>query len=887
MNEISRALRPGGALHALAATDSFLVYELRPKADSPGKMDKVPVAPYTWGTAAELLSAEAAIALCSDWQSEHGHGVGYVFQPGCGFFFLDMDGYWVDGAWKPLVNEMFKRLRGAAFEVSSSRKGCHFFGRHTGLPPHGNKNIPLNLEFYSEKRFVALTGLQAVGDASLDCTDAVLDIIAEYFPARVSTAPAHNGEGPREDYDGPVDDADLIAMACRSGKAKSAFGGAATFKDLWECNTEKLANNWPANSDGGDFDRSSADMALASHLAFWTGCDAERMDRLMRASGLCRDKYERADYMVNTIAKAIAGCTEVFGSRRAERIEAAQWTDAPMTQFPERKEPVEVAVTMLAAGGYFHASAAAQNIDKMAWVAAHVYPGECSKQLEMITATGVEDTPALRDAVTQANAAIVPTIPVEVGKVGELTKLPIITEGDGEVRYGAAEQADIFKDCVIVSGQNAAMLPDGRLLTPDQFNLAMPAGTYTVTPKKVVDKPWAAFVSSQILEWPRAEDVQFRPDLKPGQLFIEEGRRLVNSYAPHPMVAVQGDVSLFLRHVRLLVPDARDQEILLSWMAAVAQYPGRKFRWAPVLQGCEGNGKGIITSALQQVVGSRYTHYAQASDVANKFNDWIVGNLLVIVNEADLRNNQEAVDAIKPMISDDFVAVQGKGKSQATSRNFANFILTTNHPGAMGKAVKGRRYSVFMTAQQTENDCKAMGMDGAYFSRLVGWLQRGNGYAMVADFLRRYPISEEFNPAGGCVNAPRTSSYGSTVDAAKDSLEQAIEEAIEEGRRGFTPVFVCGKALADLMLEVRRNNPYPKNKRRELMDNLGYDWHPSAPEKSGGRANRDIKGLITMGKEVPRPVIYVRKGHPINELKDFSEVVNRFEKIYSNFGMTG
>jgi hypothetical protein len=42
-------------------------------------------------------------------------------------------------------------------------------------------------------------------------------------------------------------------------------------------------------------------------LAFWTGPDPRRIDRLFRQSGLYRDKWERADYRETTIGLALSG----------------------------------------------------------------------------------------------------------------------------------------------------------------------------------------------------------------------------------------------------------------------------------------------------------------------------------------------------------------------------------------------------------------------------------------------------------------------------------------------------------------------------------------------------------------------------------------------------
>ena len=68
-------------------------------------------------------------------------------------------------------------------------------------------------------------------------------------------------------------------------------------------------------------DRSRGDLSLCCHLAFWTGGDAERMDRLFRLSGRYREKWERVDYRERTIARALEQVTEFYRppeeSRRA------------------------------------------------------------------------------------------------------------------------------------------------------------------------------------------------------------------------------------------------------------------------------------------------------------------------------------------------------------------------------------------------------------------------------------------------------------------------------------------------------------------------------------------------------------------------------------------
>ena len=49
------------------------------------------------------------------------------------------------------------------------------------------------------------------------------------------------------------------------------FANRATFSDLFDNNEVVLAVNYPPLNPNDPYDRSSADMALASTLAFWTG----------------------------------------------------------------------------------------------------------------------------------------------------------------------------------------------------------------------------------------------------------------------------------------------------------------------------------------------------------------------------------------------------------------------------------------------------------------------------------------------------------------------------------------------------------------------------------------------------------------------------------------
>lgn len=293
------------ALAGMRAVPQWLVYSLIPSKTRPGKSDKIPLHHLTGsptGVNDPRSWTDVYTAAAAACQKGEGYGVGFCFTPECGFWFLDLDSCAVEGAWSALAQQMVQVLPGAAVEISSSGKGLHLFGRGT-VPAHSSRNAEHHSELYTADRFVALSGTALQGDCNTDCTAGISWVAQTYFPPRVNSPAIALHDGPRPEWRGPTDDGDLIRRALQSVSARSTFGGGVSFRDLWECNIDALARAFPSESQQ-DYDGSRADASLCQMLAFWTGADPERMDRLMRESGLARDKYDRDDYLPRTISLA-------------------------------------------------------------------------------------------------------------------------------------------------------------------------------------------------------------------------------------------------------------------------------------------------------------------------------------------------------------------------------------------------------------------------------------------------------------------------------------------------------------------------------------------------------------------------------------------------------
>lgn len=294
------------ALGSVAACRRFFVYLLAWN-EARGKYDKKPIGSPA---AANMTYAQACAEVTQLRTTGQQATIGLWITVESGLFFLDIDALPADCIPDARAQQLLTMFPGAFVEWSSSKRGLHIVGRMAAPVPHSSRNDALHLEFYTAERGIALN-IDAVPIGSMDSMHDVSGVVSQFFPPRAVVAA--DGER-RPDWRGPADDAELIRrMLAARVSADAAFNGKPSLPLLWNGDAEKNSNN---------------DAALASHLAFWTGCDAERMMRLMWRSGMVRPKWrEHRTYLSMTIESACAACTAVYQERESLPLPAPMDVD--------------------------------------------------------------------------------------------------------------------------------------------------------------------------------------------------------------------------------------------------------------------------------------------------------------------------------------------------------------------------------------------------------------------------------------------------------------------------------------------------------------------------------------------------------------------------------
>ena len=279
----------------LRAVNNWCCWRADPDPGRPGKIKKVPINARTGGAAQSnnpdtWCDFNTAVTAAGKYS-----GIGFMFS-GSGFFGVDIDG--VEGAIEDyrhgetdnIVAEFIHTLQSYA-EYSQSGHGIHIICRGK-LPPAGRRKN--NVEMYDSGRFFIMTGKPAAEYADVrDCTEAIKPLHEKYIGGGTEPSTGVISPGPLN-----LSETEIISLIENSKQADA-------FRALYSGQWDKIYTS-----------QSEADLALCNMLAFWCRCDEGLMDKIFRASGLMREKWDRKQagttYGKITLCKAIRDCPRVY-----------------------------------------------------------------------------------------------------------------------------------------------------------------------------------------------------------------------------------------------------------------------------------------------------------------------------------------------------------------------------------------------------------------------------------------------------------------------------------------------------------------------------------------------------------------------------------------------
>lgn len=767
--------------------------------------------PHNWNSF-DAAATDADMWNAINTDASVRYTLGFYLTADCGYWFLDMDKALVDGQWSALATDWMALCPGCFFEVSSSGNGGHIIGRGT-VPDHAKRNKQIAAELYTEKRGIAFgTSGQAWGNADASSA-AIASIASTYFPPRPESEAGEFSQ-PRAEWSGPADDDELIAKALASPSVAARMGNKASFADLWNADPDALQRFY--GPDG----RTETDMALAQHLAFWTGCDAPRIERLMRRSKLARPKWDmhRTYLRELTITNACAQQVDVCKDKQAER-RAAMYTVQPLAVLPAQPLGALPPLPMLPAPGapLTVVPVVTPEVKKLiddllsAVTSATDWDDVHNRVIPLVRAAGVPSAlmPRLENAINKRLDLWDSKLPV--AKLRALLAAPRVvgepSEGDDIERptwidsYVYVRQNDKYFD--IVNGYDISVASFKATHDRD-----MPfKGDGVMREDSHV---WA------LHKWnvPLVHDTMYDPRAE--ALIDYDGRRWANLYSASSLPAPadyteQGVAAIerFKAHLWLLCGRReRIYENLLAFMAHCVQKPGKLIRWVPIIKGTEGDGKSMITEVMKAAMGRRNVSSFGPEIICNSggFTDWAHGYAFIALEEMYMTGRERFMIAnrLKLFITNNDVNIYPKGAKPKDVVNTCCKIAYTNHTdGIPLDERKDRRWFVVFTPFDTrEQMWEAMGYTTepqvrSHFDAVFDSLRREPGQWRA--WLQSLTIPEWFSADGAAI---MTDEKKIMAQSGVDDVESILRNIVEEGAYGVSAT-VLSSAMLSSALKAR------------------------------------------------------------------------------------
>lgn len=278
----------------------------------------------------------------------------------------------------------------------------------------------------------------------------------------------------------------------------------------------------------------------------------------------------------------------------------------------------------------------------------------------------------------------------------------------------------------------------------------------------------------------QVENLRYEP-VQSARFFSIDNVPYVNTYRPSyaPPDVTRSDEAgeIWMDHMKKLIAEEEHRQTLMDFIAYMVQSPGKKIRWAPLVQSAEGAGKSTLAVAAKAILGRGNVSKLKGYDLmVGNYNDWSYGKQLVVIEEIRVigQNRHAVMDKIKTAITDDDLDLHEKFESHRTVENTTNYIMFTNFQDALAVSDDGRRYFVVCSPLQTAADIEAIG-GVKHFNRVYGMIRENPGGLRA--FFQTWPISPKFQPDG---RAPVTRYLHELAENSATPLTMAIKHALED-----------------------------------------------------------------------------------------------------------
>jgi hypothetical protein len=234
--------------------------------------------------------------------------------------------------------------------------------------------------------------------------------------------------------------------------------------------------------------------------------------------------------------------------------------------------------------------------------------------------------------------------------------------------------------------------------------------------------------------------------------------------------------SLFYDHIlqNIANGDNYTAAYVIGWMADLVQQPTERLGVSMVLRSdAQGTGKGLFARIFGHLFGKHYLHITNPRHLTGNFNAHLIDCILLFADEAFWAGDKSSEGALKTLVTEEFRAVEIKGKDVFQARNFTRLLIASNKSWVVPSELHDRRFVILDVNPQRARDTK-------YFGKMMKQMESG-GYEALLWFLLNLKIEIDLRNSMPETNAMKDSKVYSMTPVQTFWYECLIEGEFESG----------------------------------------------------------------------------------------------------------
>lgn len=275
---------------------------------------------------------------------------------------------------------------------------------------------------------------------------------------------------------------------------------------------------------------------------------------------------------------------------------------------------------------------------------------------------------------------------------------------------------------------------------------------------------------------------QMRPD-QAWPIYHQDGVAHANTYRPHVIADNGGgDAAIGWEFFRNLIPADDERGYHMQWLSYKLQNPSvRGPAMVMVANDRFGTGRGSYGALLTDMFSDRYVSNVDFTTLTGKsyqsqYNEWLVGSLIVVVNEAadndrggaskwDAKN--QAYEHLKNIVdpANTRLQIMRKGSANYQATVFASILIMTNHADALVIPQQDRRFYIVDNGANQSID---------YWTAFHEWRSSPQNIAAFVRELKALDLTS-YNPYQA---PPMTRAKAEMIHAGTSELDRAMAHVI-------------------------------------------------------------------------------------------------------------